>query len=83
MAKVKGAITVNIERCKGCNLCSGVPNKHTLPATQRGERQGISLCLYGQSRQLHRLLLMRLGLPGRVHRGIPCKNRLIVNSLYF
>lgn len=21
MAKVKGAITVNVERCKGCNLC--------------------------------------------------------------
>lgn len=21
MAKVRGAITVNIERCKGCNLC--------------------------------------------------------------
>ncbi|MDE6228018.1 MAG: 4Fe-4S binding protein [Muribaculaceae bacterium] len=21
MAKIKGAITVNIERCKGCNLC--------------------------------------------------------------
>lgn len=21
MAKIRGAITVNIERCKGCNLC--------------------------------------------------------------
>lgn len=21
MAKVKGAITVNVDRCKGCNLC--------------------------------------------------------------
>ena len=84
MAKVKGAITVNIERCKGCNLCVAACPTNTLSLQpNEGERQGISLCLYGQSRQLHRLLLMRLGLPGRVHRGIPCKNRLIVNSLYF
>ena len=40
MAKVKGAITVNIERCKGCNLCVAACPTNTLSLqTQRGERQ--------------------------------------------
>jgi len=30
MAKVKGAITVNIERCKGCNLCAVACPTNTL-----------------------------------------------------
>ncbi len=30
MAKVRGAITVNIARCKGCNLCVVACPTHTL-----------------------------------------------------
>ena len=36
MAKIKGAIVVDTERCKGCNLCAGLSAQCNSPH-QRGE----------------------------------------------
>lgn len=35
MAKIKGAIVVNTERCKGCNLCVIACPLHILTLTQK------------------------------------------------
>ena len=41
MAKIKGAIVVDTERCKGCNLCVvACPLKCNSPH-QRGERERV------------------------------------------
>ncbi|MCF0205201.1 MAG: 4Fe-4S binding protein [Muribaculaceae bacterium] len=36
MAKIKGAVVVNVERCKGCNLCAVACPTHVL-ALQKKE----------------------------------------------
>ena len=51
MAKIKGAVVVNTERCKGCNLpvgCTGV-------APTRSKQQGVSLCVHEEPGRMHRL----------------------------
>ena len=45
MAKVKGAITVNMERCKGCNLCVvACPTKAIALTTNEVNHKGYAYC---------------------------------------
>ena len=44
MAKIKGAVVVNTERCKGCNLCSSLPVGCTGVAPTRSKQVRVSLC---------------------------------------
>ena len=60
MAKFRGAIVVDIERCKGCGVCiTACPCKVIE-----------QLRIYGQSRSLHRLRELRHHLPRRRHQGL-------------
>ena len=40
MAKIKGAIVVNIERCKGCNLCVAACPSNVLELSIEANSQG-------------------------------------------
>ena len=40
----------------------GLPHEDAVASAQRGERPRLSLCLHGKSRELHRMLLMRVGM---------------------
>ena len=42
MAKIKGAVVVNEERCKG----GGMPHKNFVVAGKGGERPWLPLCLH-------------------------------------
>ena len=48
MAKMKGSVVVNVERCKGCNLCVGACPTNTLALTT-GEvnHRGYAYCREG------------------------------------
>ena len=46
MAKIRGAVVVNEERCKGCNLCGGMPHKNFVVTGKGGERPWLPLCLH-------------------------------------
>ena len=41
MAKIKGAIVVDTERCKGCNLCVVACPLNVIAPHQRGERERV------------------------------------------
>ena len=56
MAKIKGAVVVNTERCKGCNLCVvACPSDCTGVAPTRSKQQGVSLCVHEEPGRMHRL----------------------------
>ena len=40
MAKIKGAIVVDTERCKGCNLCVEACPLHVLSLTKKVNQKG-------------------------------------------
>lgn len=40
MAKIKGAVVVNIERCKGCNLCVLACPSHVLSLAKESNSKG-------------------------------------------
>lgn len=40
MAKIKGAVVVNIERCKGCNLCVVACPSHVLELNKETNSKG-------------------------------------------
>ena len=40
MAKMKGAIVINTERCKGCNLCAVACPLHIIQLTDKVNRRG-------------------------------------------
>ena len=45
MAKMKGAVVVNVERCKGCNLCVVACPTNTLPlTTDEVNHRGYAYC---------------------------------------
>ncbi len=69
MAKVKGAITVNIERCKGCNLCAVACPTNTL-ALQPNEVNDRGYH-YAYMANPDNCTGCCSGLPGRLHRGVP------------
>jgi len=46
MAKVKGAIVVDVEKCKGCSVCVPACPQEVIELAKRSERQRLSLCLY-------------------------------------
>ena len=56
MAKIKGAVVVNTERCKGCNLCVVACPSDVLELHPRGSKQqGVSLCVHEEPGRMHRL----------------------------
>lgn len=55
MAKIKGAVIVNTERCKGCNLCVVHARRSTGVAPTRSKQQGVSLCVHEEPGRMHRL----------------------------
>ena len=54
MAKIKGTIVVDKERCKGCGVCAS----RRARAVGGGQQQRLSRCVDGQSRFLHGLCLL-------------------------
>jgi len=66
MAKIKGAIVVDTERCKGCNLCV-VASARCNITHQRGECKGVQLCPPSIGRYLQRMQLVCNGLSGRMY----------------
>ena len=49
------------------SLCELLPHEDLGATAKRGQRPRISLRIYGKSGQLHRMLLLRLGLSRRMH----------------
>ena len=45
MAKIKGVVVVNTERCKGCNLCVVACPLHVLALTPKVNQKGYNLSL--------------------------------------
>ncbi len=49
MSKIKGAIVVNTDRCKGCQLCVvACPQEVIAIAQKKGKRTRVSLCGAGK-----------------------------------
>ena len=72
MAKIKGAVVVNQERCKGCNLCvvacpSDVLELHPREVNNKGYH-------YEKPGCLHRLRQLRIGLSRRLSNHLQSKN---------
>lgn len=68
MAKIKGAIVVDTERCKGCNLCVVACPLNVLSLTKKE----VNIKGYNFARQilediLQRLRFVRNGLSGRMY----------------
>ena len=40
MAKVKGQIVIDTERCKGCEVCIGTCNEHTIIMSKKVNHKG-------------------------------------------
>lgn len=56
MAKIKGAVVVNTERCKGCNLCVVACPSDVLELHPREvNNKGVSLCVHEEPGRMHRL----------------------------
>ncbi len=49
MAKVRGAIVVDVEKCKGCEVCIPACPTEVIALANEVKRQRVSLCLYGKS----------------------------------
>ena len=66
MAKFRGAVVVNTERCKGCNLCvvacpADVLELHPREVNNKGYHY-----VYEASRQLHRVCKLWISMSGRM-----------------
>lgn len=69
MAKMKGVVVVNTERCKGCNLCVVACPLHVLSLTPKVNQKDI-ICTAGSGRYLQRMLFVRHCVPGRMSHRI-------------
>lgn len=67
MAKIKGAIVVDTERCKGCNLCVVACPLLVIALTKEVNGKMVYLCPPNIGRYLQRLCVVRPGLPGRMY----------------
>ena len=86
MSKIKGAVVVDTERCKGCNLCVVACPTNTLSLSHgQVNHKGYAYCVdtgdgcrahgeeYGLGR--HRLRLLRPRMPRRMHHRLQGKGR--------
>jgi 2-oxoglutarate ferredoxin oxidoreductase subunit delta len=48
MAKIKGTVVVDIEYCKGCNLCVVACPTNVLSLNKETQQKRISLFFYGK-----------------------------------
>lgn len=48
MSKIKGAVTINQERCKGCNLCVVACPTHSLSLSPDVNHRGYNYCIDSQ-----------------------------------
>lgn len=55
MAKIKGAIVVDTERCKGCNLCAVACPLNVISLAKRGKYKRVQLCLSSSRRHMQRM----------------------------
>lgn len=62
MAKIKGAVVIDKERCKGCEVCVVTCPTETLALAIEVNSKGVSLQLSGQSRDMHWLLKLCSGM---------------------
>ena len=47
MAKIKGTVVVDTERCKGCDLCTGLPSE-CFGVGRKSKLQRVPLCNNGK-----------------------------------
>ena len=75
MAKIKGAVVVNQERCKGCNLCVVACPSDVLELHPREvNNKRVPLCVHEKPGCLHRLRQLRIGLSRRLFNHLQSKN---------
>lgn len=67
MAKIKGAIVVDTERCKGCNLCVVACPLHVIALTKEVNVKGYNYAHQILEDTCNGLCVMRPGLPGRMY----------------
>lgn len=68
MANIKGAVVVNKERCKGCELCVvACPCQVLALQPTEVNDKGLSLCFYAESRRLYRVCKLWSCMPRRVY----------------
>lgn len=67
MAKIKGAIVVDTERCKGCNLCVVACPLHVIALNAKQVNKRIHIRPPGIRRYLQWLRIMCHSLSGRMH----------------
>lgn len=59
MTKIKGAVVVDAERCKGCGAVRGRLSDEGSRVERRGQRQGLSFLADGFARGLYGLRFLR------------------------
>ena len=70
MAKIKGAIVVDTERCKGCNLCVVACPLHVISLTAKEVKKRIYVCPTSIGRYLQRLCVLCYSVSRRMHQCI-------------
>ena len=63
MAKIKGTIVVDKERCKGCGVCVASCPCDVLELSAEVNSKGYPICPDGKSRCLHGVCFVRGDLP--------------------
>ena len=76
MAKIKGTIVVDKERCKGCGVCVASCPCAVLELSAEVNSKGLSGGPDGESRRLHGLRLVRGDLSRQRHHGLSSKIRI-------
>ena len=67
MAKIKGAIVVDIERCKGCEVCVGACPTNVIGMHEQVNGKGYHYAYMANADWMYRLCKLCHSLPGRCY----------------
>lgn len=73
MAKIKGTIVVDKERCKGCGVCVASCPCDVLALSVEVNNKGYRMCMMAPPRRLYGLRFVCDHLSGQLYYGIPAK----------